>query len=314
MKSSPERNTRAENQGLVFDLQRFSVHDGPGIRTLVFLQGCPLRCQWCANPESQFQHPALFYSAPKCLGLDVCGLCLTACPVDAVSAVNGAIEIDRTRCTRCEQCQEVCYAGALQLAGREMSVAEVMAEVMKDAVFYRHSGGGVTLSGGEPLQQPDFTLALLRALQTEGLHTALETCGFAPWPLLQKLLAYTDTLLYDIKHLDPEKSRAFTGQDNALILENARRAAPIARRMIVRFPVVPDFNDDPAVVQAVGQFTQDIGLDEMHLLPYHRLGTSKYRRLDREYALPSLKPPTEEAMARLKALLEELGLRVRIGG
>jgi len=266
-------------EGAVFNIQRYSIHDGPGIRTTVFLKGCSLRCFWCQNPESQAIRPELFFDKSKCTR---CGRCVEVCPTGASSLSDKTSVIDRSICIGCGKCVEVCPNEARRLVGKYMTVDEVMQEVLKDRRFYENSGGGVTLSGGEPTTQLNFAVALLQRCKQQGLHTTLDTCGYAPWSTMEKLLKYTDLVLYDIKHMDPVKHRQGTGESNRIILENARR---IAKRwpMRVRVPLIPGFNDSVDDVRAIARFVRtELGSVEIDLLPYNKFGEAKFERLDKE--------------------------------
>ena len=256
-------------KGRIFDIQRYSIHDGPGIRTIVFLKGCVLRCRWCCNPEGQ----------------------------------SYAVETFRMD------------NGTTKPVGRDVTVGEVMEEVVRDRPYYRRSGGGLTLSGGEVLCQPDFAAALLRAAKEEGLNTAIESTACAEYSQIQKLLPWLDTYLMDIKHMNPEKHRAFTGRDNGLILENATRLARENCRLIIRVPTIPGFNDTEAEISDIAFFAASLpGVEEMHLLPYHRFGQDKYRWLGRDYTLADLTTPAQEHMERLLRAARVSGLRCQIGG
>ena len=252
-------------EGIVFNIQRFCVDDGPGIRITVFLKGCPLRCRWCHNPESHCPEPQPF-------GDEICG--------------------------------------------KRMTVAQVMDEVKKDAVFYANSGGGLTLSGGECLSQPEFAIALLQAAKDVGLNTAIESTGFASYDdVIAKVLPNLDTYLMDIKHMNSEKHKAFIGHPNDLVLENARKIAANAKRLIIRVPTVPGFNDSADEIDAIARFAASLpNVEELHLLPYHRLGQDKYTWLGREYTLTDILPPTDEHMQMLLRVAEQSGLRCQIGG
>jgi pyruvate formate lyase activating enzyme len=290
--------------GNIFDLQRFSVHDGPGIRTTVFLKGCPARCPWCSNPESQCALPQLFYSRSRCLG---CGSCVSVCPERALSLEADAVAIDRARCIPCDECTRVCPSGALRLVGRRVTAADVLAEVERDRIFYEHSGGGMTVSGGEPLAQPEFTLALLEGARERGLHSAVETAGLAESETVELVLARTDLILFDIKQIDSESHRSIVGEDDALVLGNARVAARLGVKLIVRVPVIPGFNDQPHQIAAIADFARSLGVGEVHLLPYHAYGVSKYASLGRKYEMPDAVPPTR---TRLEALRLSIGDRL----
>lgn len=284
--------------GVVFNIQRCSLHDGPGIRTTVFLKGCPLRCFWCQNPESQAVGTELLYDRRKCT---LCGACRSACPHGAVGLVKGKPAYDRTLCRGCGRCCPACPNEARSVSGRTMSVDEVMAEVRRDVKFYKRSGGGLTLSGGEPLSQPRFSRELLGRCREEGLHTTLDTSGAAPWSRLRGVLEQADFVLLDIKHLDPAKHAAATGRDNRLILANAKRIAKL-KPLRLRIPLIPGFNDDAAAIGAIAGFARnELGGPAIDLLPYNRLGEIKYDFLGKEG--PALMTQTDERLRELEALL-----------
>jgi pyruvate formate lyase activating enzyme len=297
--------------GTIFDIQRFSVHDGPGIRTLVFFKGCPLACLWCSNPESQRFEPELLFDASKCVA---CGGCVEACPHGAVWKTGDTVEYDRGRCVACGACAEACPTEARTVAGRRVTAAEVVAEVMKDAPFFANSGGGVTLGGGEPLAQPEFARQILARSRGHEIHTAIETCGHVSWPAVEAILPLTDLFLYDLKHLDAGAHRTQTGGDVALILSNLERLVGLGATVIVRVPVVPGFNDTPENIRAIAEHVARLGIRELHLLPYHRLGQDKYRLVGREYALAGGENVPESAMEAVGAVAQATGLLVRIGG
>ena len=258
-----------ETKGRIFNIQRFSIHDGPGVRTIIFLKGCPLRCRWCCNPESQEW-----------------------------------------------RFETIVTAGVSKTVGRDVTVGEVLEEIKRDRVYYNRSGGGgVTLSGGECLWQPDFSEALLRACHEIGITTAIETTGYAEMDVIRRLLPYVDTVLMDIKHTDGKKHEAFTTRNNALILENARHIAREAKRLIVRTPVIPTFNDTEEEIRAIAEFAKSLGtVKEMHLLPYHRIGSDKYAGLGRTYTMAHIQVPEKETMQRMLAVVNSVGLDGQIGG
>lgn len=297
-------------KGLVFDIQRFSVHDGPGIRTLVFLKGCPLRCLWCDNPEGQKAAPELAFRQSLCIG---CGECVPACPRQTLRLEGTSLEVDSSLCDLCGECVGVCHPQALSIAGRWMTVEQVLSEIERDLVFYDASQGGVTVSGGEPLAQPHFVEALFQAAKARGMNIALETSGYAPWPSLERIVRWTDLVLYDVKHVDPVVHRRLTGESNRLVLENARRLAVLGAPMVVRYPIVPNFTDDRRDADALFRFVAALpGVKEVQLLPYHRLGESKYAMLRRPYPLKGVLPPPHQAMERLSELGKRRDLRVKL--
>jgi pyruvate formate lyase activating enzyme len=297
--------------GLVFDIQRFSVHDGPGIRSLVFLKGCPLRCPWCCNPESQAFAAELLVDRESCLG---CRQCLEACPSAAVTVETDGLGVDRRRCTACGACAERCHSGARRLAGRPMTVPEVLAELLRDAPFFRHSGGGVTLGGGEPLAQPEFAEALLRTCRSHGLHTAVETCGHVPWSVLERIRPWTSLILYDMKHIDPAAYLAGLGGDLGLVLTNLERLAGAGTAVTIRTPLIPGWNDDEEIISAIAARARALGFWEMHLLPFHRLGQTKYDLLGLPHPFREAAPLSEARLRRLRDRAAATGMRVTLGG
>ncbi|NLF12383.1 MAG: glycyl-radical enzyme activating protein [Anaerolineaceae bacterium] len=299
-------------RGWILNLQRFSVHDGPGIRTTVFLKGCPLRCLWCDNPESQCFEPQILFWEDRCIR---CGACVAVCPEGAVIEVEGRRRIDDARCTTCGQCVAECYAGALEQVGRLMTAEEVLAEVEADRPFYEESGGGMTLSGGEPTAQPAFARALLAGAKARHIHTAIESCGYAPWDVWEELLPFLDLILYDVKEVDPALHQELTGVSSEPILDNLARLARSGKPLIVRRPVIPGYNDSPESIHRLARAVRELGtVEEIDLLPYHRMGEGKYDRLEQEYALHGQVSLKEEDVAGLRDILLSYGFRVKIGG
>ncbi len=301
--SSPEK-------GLFFNIQRFSVHDGPGIRTTVFLKGCPLKCLWCANPESQDFSPSLMARDILCIG---CGACVRVYPEGAITiSKKTGRKIDRDKCNNCMLCVNACLYQSLTICGRKMSAEEILAEVLKDRLFYKNSGGGVTISGGEPLSQSHFALQLLQQCKNEGLHTALDTSGYCQWPSLEKLLPFTDVLLFDIKHLDAEKHKKTTGVDNKIILENLRKAAGFTC-LWLRVPLIAGYNDTAAHIKKIALLGKKIGAQKISLLPYHEGGKAKSNQLGKSYLMREAKAPGDKHIHSLQRIVEKEGLTVTIG-
>ena len=276
--------------GTVFDIQRFSIHDGPGIRTTVFLKGCSLQCFWCHNPEGIRRQPEIQFEPEKCIG---CGECVQICEHNAQFLEDGQRFYDRAACTACGKCVETCYAGGLTLVGATMHVDDVLAEVLQDVAFYRSSGGGVTFSGGEPVLQTDFMFEMLNACRANGLHTAIETAGCYRWERLERLLPHIDLVMMDLKHMDSAQHQAATGASNDLILANARHLASTSVPLIFRVPVIPTVNDTPDAIRAIARFVQELSALRgtpipLELLQFHRLAENKYTSLGHLYKARSL--------------------------
>ena len=304
----------SSTRGMIFDIRKYTIHDGPGVRATVFFKGCPLTCLWCCNPESQTRSPDLVWVGDRCLG---CDRCLEVCPRHALGAGEGGRTIDRAACDCCGQCAERCPGGALNLLGRSVTVDEVLAEVSRDALYFEGSGGGLTLSGGEPLAQPEFAAELLWRYKHEekGRHTAVETCGYAEWAVVERIAPLVDLFLYDLKVMDPEAHLRLTGRDNRPILENAERLARGGHGLVLRLPLIAGVNDTEENLRATAGFARSLrGVTRIDLLPYHRLGEPKYRRLARDYALAGRPAFPEERVAWAKGFLEAGGLTVHVGG
>jgi len=302
-------STPADITGMVFDVKRFALHDGPGIRTTVFLKGCPLSCKWCHNPESISAAAELFWSQAACTG---CRKCMEVCEHNAVEFAAAARTYHADRCVLCGRCAQSCPAGAITLVGAEMTAGQVLDVVLRDKPFYDSSGGGVTVSGGEPLAQKDFTASLLRGARGRGIHTCLDTSGHGPWEHLEELLGWTDMVLLDIKLIDPDRHKALTGAGNETILDNARRLAASGVELVVRVPIIPERNDSPADVAELAKFLKTLdGVRRIELLPYNRLAESKYARLGLAYEPAGLETPNEAHILRIENALAAGGRPVK---
>lgn len=298
--------------GLVFNIQKFSLHDGPGIRTTVFLKGCPLCCAWCHNPESQSARPEISLSENRCAA---CGECRRACPFGKTVPGSGPMATDAAECTLCGQCAEACPTGAREMVGQRRTVAEIMAVAEQDRVFYEESGGGVTFSGGEPLMQPAFLKAMLLACQAAGLRTALDTCGFACTDVLLDIAGRCNLVLYDLKLMDDARHLQFTGVSNGPILANLRALAQVHQNIWLRVPLIPGINDGAEDLAAAAVLAASLpGIRQVNLLPYHNFGLFKSRRIRQPSLLERVEPPSPERMEQAAGIFSQRGLKVKIGG
>ncbi|MFP4482938.1 MAG: glycyl-radical enzyme activating protein [Thermovirgaceae bacterium] len=298
--------------GTIFDIKRYSIHDGPGIRTSVFFKGCPLRCWWCHNPESQSTEPVVLYRPDRCIG---CGACEEACPEGAIRLTQKGFTADPKLCRSHGVCAEVCPSGARELVGRTVDVPQVMKEIEKDRLFYDESGGGATFSGGEPLMQHEFLKELLRECRRVDIHTAVDTTGYADPEIVRSIAPFTNLFLYDVKFIDPKKHFKYTGVTNELILENLKMLSAEGARISVRLPVIPGINDDEEETVAIAAFVSNLpGVVELAVLPYHGTARQKYERFGMEYLLGDLEEPREEDIETLAGFFRDKGLNVRIGG
>jgi len=300
---------------VVFNIQKYSIHDGPGIRTIVFLKGCPLNCIWCCNPESQELKPQVTFNSSRCID---CNSCITSCPVRAISLDSLFIKkIDYRKCTGCGKCVQICPTGALQKVSRLMTTREVLAEVIKDRIFYRKTNGGVTISGGEPFYQYDIFMDLLEEFKTAFLNVAVETTGYTSWENLERALPLIDIILYDFKHINSKKHRLYTGVDNSLIIENLKKLGETDTQVWLRMPIIPGYNDSLKDIEKTAYLIKDIkNIQKIVLLPYHKLGTSKYPRIGMIYKLKDLEPPPEEKLKEIESIFKSKlpWLEVQIGG
>ena len=299
----------------ITNIQKFSIHDGDGIRTTVFFKGCPLKCEWCHNPETQKFEKEMQVDREKCTG---CGACAAVCPNGAIHMEEGRPILDAEACVFCGKCTRFCPTGAREVIGQEYTVKELVKELMKDQMFYEESGGGVTLSGGEVMSMDmDYLLAVAKELKRQDVTLTIDTCGFVPYEKFQELLPYVNTFLYDVKVMDPELHKKYMGTDNALILENLVRLAKDGARIYIRIPTVKEVNGNEENMKETIAFLQehDIHPAQINLLPYHDTGSGKYRKLDMEYKGTDLHAPDKEEMEALAALFVNAGFtNTKIGG
>jgi pyruvate formate lyase activating enzyme len=299
---------RMDRSGIVFNIQRFSLHDGPGIRTTVFKKGCPLKCKWCCNPESMNVTQEILIQDIRCIR---CGKCKEVCSNDAITSIEGNKRIDFSKCSSCMECVKVCPTKTLECIGTYLSVDEVVKEAKRDFLFYQNSGGGVTISGGEPLLQWEFTRDILKACKKEGLNTALDTSGYGSWEALEEVLKYVDLILYDVKHTDNDLHLKGTGVSNTLILQNLEKIASQMKTWI-RFPVIPGFNDSLKNIKEVAYLASQFKVEKVSLLPYHEFGKSKYEKLGRDYLFQCTNKISEKHLEEIKMVFVEKGIQVTL--
>jgi len=300
-------------KGLIFDISRYAIHDGPGIRATIFFKGCPLRCQWCHNPEGQESKPEIIIKEERCVV--ECDSCLSACPQNAISKDGTSIIVDRIQCDSCGKCKEVCVYEAFDIIGREVTVQQVLEEVEKDRIFFDESGGGVTFSGGEPLVQPDFLEALLVEFKTRGIRTTVDTSGYAPFEILDRVSDNVDLYLYDIKIMDEKKHKDYSGVSNRIILENLRRLSEKDKRICIRIPIIPGINDDRENIESIASYLLSLkNIKKINLLPFHRGGVQKYKRLGKKNLLDKLQPPSDEKIEEIKKTLRNFGFSLEKKG
>ena len=297
--------------GNVFNIQKYSIHDGPGIRTTVFFKGCPLNCWWCHNPESQSFIPELIFYKDKCIH---CETCFKICPSGAIKMKEEIPVTDRDICTLCGKCVSQCPTQAREMIGRKMTTREVMKEIEKDIMFYRESGGGVTFSGGEPLAQGDFLEELLHCCKDREIHTTLDTSGYATWQVLDKIRDRVDLFLYDVKIMDNKKHKKYTGVSNKIILENLKKLSLLNENIFVRIPVIPGINDDEQNIKSIGEFLSPLKIKQVELLPYHNIGSEKYKRLGKIYQVKNTPAPSGKKLTEISNILKGFNLNIELRG
>jgi pyruvate formate lyase activating enzyme len=291
--------------GMVFNIQRFSLHDGPGIRTTIFFKGCPLQCQWCQNPEGISISPLLLHYPDRCLD---CSACIDTCEQKAIVRDTTGVRIDRQRCNLCLKCAAVCPVEAIQVAGKVFTVEELIIEAIKDRLTFEESGGGVTISGGEPFMQPEFLTALLKRLKIVGIHTAIETSGYAPWTYIEEAAKFIDLFIYDLKFIDSVSSEYYLGVQNSLILNNLKRLQQSGANLQVRMPLIPQVNDDQEKIKQMANFLTDCGITELELIAYHNLGSAKYAAIGLDYMQNAPEIPTKAFVDTIKQSFEKQGI------
>jgi pyruvate formate lyase activating enzyme len=305
-----QENLMSSLEGIVFNIQRYSIDDGPGVRTTVFLKGCPLTCLWCSNPESQNPQPELSWRYTSC---KQCGACVGVCPEKAITLEGGELRIDREICKQCEKCIDACLPEALNMSGKRMTVDDVFKVVKRDFDYYEASGGGVTASGGEILGQADFVAALFKRCREEGIGTCADTSGFGDGAALSKILEYSDLVLFDLKHMDPSEHKRACGQSNEQILSNLELAIDSGIKVIVRIPLIPDYNtSDEALSAIAGGIREKTGSAEVNIMPYHSYGASKYRMLGMEYPLDGLRELMHQEKTRAQEIFQSHGLKCEV--
>lgn len=296
---------------VIFNVQKYSVHDGPGIRTTVFFKGCPLKCAWCHNPESHSPKYELMFNVDRCVG---CGKCASRCPEGAITIVDGKSFIDKEKCKICHKCSDCCPNSAIEYVGEECTSNEIFSRVLKDQIFYDESGGGVTFSGGEPMMHVDCVAEVAQRCKDRGIHVAIETSGFAPWSSFEKIVDKVDLFLFDIKLVDNELHKQYVGADNHIILENIKKLSDLNKRIWIRMPMITGINDGEENLDLTMDFLKTIQFEHINLLPYHSIGKGKYTKLGREYKLQYIEQPSPERMEELAQKFRNKGFKVKIGG
>lgn len=297
--------------GTIINIQKYSIHDGPGIRTTVFFKGCPLNCWWCHNPESQNPTPEIMFFQEKCTG---CVICLKRCPQNAIELIEGYPVTSQNKCTLCGKCSDFCPSSAREIVGKEITVKDLTREIIKDEIFYEESNGGVTFSGGEPLMHTDYLNDILKICKDKNIHTTIDTCGYVDFENFEKIIDNVDLFLFDIKHMDNEKHLEYTGVSNLVILENLKKLSQKGSNIHIRMPIIAGINDDDKNINVAVDFISKLNIIQVDLLPYHKMGMDKYRRLNMDYKLSGLEKPNDEIIEIIAEKFRKAGIKIKTGG
>lgn len=298
-------------KAIITNIQKYSIHDGPGIRTTVFFKGCPLNCLWCHNPETHNSNSEIMFFKERCT---LCGLCLEICPQKAIDFVDGYPVINKNKCNLCGKCSDFCPSNARELVGKEISVKDLMREILKDEAFYDESNGGVTFSGGEPLIYADYLSNVLQVCKARGIHTTIDTSGYASWEQFEKIADNVDLFLFDIKHMNNEKHLKYTGVENIIILQNLKKLSERGSNIYIRMPIIAGINDDDENIDLSVDFISKLNIIHVNLLPYHNIGMDKYKRLNMEYKLTGFEKPSDEVINKIAVKFENAGIKIKIRG